>query len=567
MANVKISELAEKITWSDNDLLIVEDSDTKKMKVSTLRERLGVPVNVKDFGAIGDGTTDDLASIQNAITYATTLVNATLYFPKSIGYAVSAGVVIPNAINVIMEAPILYTGSANIVTLTVGVTALSNYTRKLRLKVVRSTQSDWTSEDSIGIKIINANNCDIEIVQSDKHTIGVQFMGSADGFAYNEVTLQRLYDNKIGVDLTNELTGWCNENNFYGGRITTLSTTQTGLSRYGLRITSKDLSYLNNNNNVFQKPSFELKVPTVGEAVPILIEHGQQNSILKIRNEGNSVTTVRVSNDSSENIITTGYGAIVSEDLSTSPTNSFKSIRYEYMEFFKSLVFNANALHKKACFYDGATNINVPTVHIANSSNASAYVFSTGLTLNADYLELATTRGVGIFIKTKNVKQFVVKRDTDAGYSGRVMIRCYNAAGVVLTSADPGHPYVKGSAIRPFTYNSGFGGVYRIGSDTPSDIYFQVGPDVEYVVVIVAGVSAVTRIRSFSVFANEYGSTFWTGYQEIAEGMNLASAAPTAGTWEVGRRVLKSVPAVGQPKGWICTVAGTPGTWVSEGNL
>jgi hypothetical protein len=46
-----------------------------------------------------------------------------------------------------------------------------------------------------------------------------------------------------------------------------------------------------------------------------------------------------------------------------------------------------------------------------------------------------------------------------------------------------------------------------------------------------------------------------------------ASAQPAAGTWSVGDRVFNTVPSVGQPKGWICTVTGTPGTWVSEGNL
>jgi hypothetical protein len=35
----------------------------------------------------------------------------------------------------------------------------------------------------------------------------------------------------------------------------------------------------------------------------------------------------------------------------------------------------------------------------------------------------------------------------------------------------------------------------------------------------------------------------------------------------VGARVLNSVSTAGQPKGWDCTVAGNPGTWVSEGNL
>lgn len=46
-----------------------------------------------------------------------------------------------------------------------------------------------------------------------------------------------------------------------------------------------------------------------------------------------------------------------------------------------------------------------------------------------------------------------------------------------------------------------------------------------------------------------------------------SSAAPTTGTWDVGDRCLNSNPVVGQPKSWACTVAGTPGTWVSEGNL
>jgi hypothetical protein len=49
--------------------------------------------------------------------------------------------------------------------------------------------------------------------------------------------------------------------------------------------------------------------------------------------------------------------------------------------------------------------------------------------------------------------------------------------------------------------------------------------------------------------------------------IGYAAASPTSGTWKVGDRVYNSVPAVGQPKSWVCTVAGTPGTWVSEGNL
>lgn len=45
------------------------------------------------------------------------------------------------------------------------------------------------------------------------------------------------------------------------------------------------------------------------------------------------------------------------------------------------------------------------------------------------------------------------------------------------------------------------------------------------------------------------------------------TSLPTTGTWSVGNRVINSTPTVASPKSWVCTVSGTPGTWVSEGNL
>jgi hypothetical protein len=44
-------------------------------------------------------------------------------------------------------------------------------------------------------------------------------------------------------------------------------------------------------------------------------------------------------------------------------------------------------------------------------------------------------------------------------------------------------------------------------------------------------------------------------------------SAPSDGTWMRGQRILNSAPAVGQPKAWTCTGTGNPGAWVSEGNL
>lgn len=48
----------------------------------------------------------------------------------------------------------------------------------------------------------------------------------------------------------------------------------------------------------------------------------------------------------------------------------------------------------------------------------------------------------------------------------------------------------------------------------------------------------------------------------------IRSATPSSSYHSaVGDKIVQQVPVVGNPKGWRCTVAGNPGTWVSEGNL
>jgi len=63
------------------------------------------------------------------------------------------------------------------------------------------------------------------------------------------------------------------------------------------------------------------------------------------------------------------------------------------------------------------------------------------------------------------------------------------------------------------------------------------------------------------------GRSFHAIYTGTNQVITSGSTAPASGTWKVGDRCLNSAPAVGQPKGWVCVIAGTPGTWVSEGNL
>lgn len=66
---------------------------------------------------------------------------------------------------------------------------------------------------------------------------------------------------------------------------------------------------------------------------------------------------------------------------------------------------------------------------------------------------------------------------------------------------------------------------------------------------------------------NTGGARLINFYGSLGRATTYGTAAPTTNTWAVGDRVINQTPSVGQPKSWVCTVAGTPGTWVSEGNL
>jgi hypothetical protein len=59
------------------------------------------------------------------------------------------------------------------------------------------------------------------------------------------------------------------------------------------------------------------------------------------------------------------------------------------------------------------------------------------------------------------------------------------------------------------------------------------------------------------------GATTSAGARKITNG----TAKPTTGEWAVGDVVFNRAPSVGAPLAWICTAAGTPGTWAMTAPL
>jgi hypothetical protein len=74
----------------------------------------------------------------------------------------------------------------------------------------------------------------------------------------------------------------------------------------------------------------------------------------------------------------------------------------------------------------------------------------------------------------------------------------------------------------------------------------------------------ISPITNTLIKTNQY---LYDGGTQISFDQIYGNAVPTTGYWQQTSRVIQSAAAVGSPKAWVCTVAGAPGTWVSEGNL
>lgn len=531
-------------------------------------------------GAVGDGVADDTAAIQVAFTAAaaavptTTIIGSSpvVYFPPAAGYRTTSSLTVPDGVDVIMQGPILYDGAAGTTALNVG-SGVRTMRRHHRLWVRRVTLASWTNFSDVGIKIRTHYYGEIHIKEVRGFDTGLYMVGTGTGgCVHNQVWLGDIADNRIGVRLTQNTNGWCNENIFYGGSFLSSSTTHTSIDRFGVYITSEDGTYLNNNANLFLKPSFEIggdaAIPAEGTCV--YIEHGSMNSFLDCRVENPSATVMKTFNDSSLNVFTTQYNSAgvdtpVVQDNGTYASSMLLNRNNSVpIDRCNKLVYRVDNIHRRACYYDGGTALNMPglTTGTSSTSNTDARA-NTSYTLNADSVEFGSARLLGFYVSTKNAKRFTLVTDTDTGFGGRIKVRCYDNAGAIISTGTP----IRRSNSTTFTYATSHGGAWTSGSDSTLPIYFEVSAAVETIFVMVTGGTAVIKVRSIALYTmgDSIGASAWTA--QVDNGDNWGTTPPTAGTWEDGRRVLNDAPASGGPPGWVCTTAGTPGTWSAMANL
>jgi parallel beta-helix repeat protein len=108
-----------------------------------------------------------------------------------------------------------------------------------------------------------------------------------------------------------------------------------------------------------------------------------------------------------------------------------------------------------------------------------------------------------------------------------------------------------------------YGYFIRGGATYSNALIFRPG----YTTGLLTSITYDTYVSTLG-FGMQRNATTNPARREFQATNSPAIQAPWDGmAWNVGDRAVLMPPVVGSPKAWVCTVAGTPGTWVSEGNL
>lgn len=123
----------------------------------------------------------------------------------------------------------------------------------------------WADDNYIGILVENCICCAVSVNRVVDFTVGIELRASENkGIAWNKISFEHLYSNKIGLHFNYIMGGWINANTFDGGRIDETSakefSSHSTVSRYGIKQTigtgyKKKLP--SSNGNIFRNLWFE----------------------------------------------------------------------------------------------------------------------------------------------------------------------------------------------------------------------------------------------------------------------------------------------------------------------
>jgi len=416
----------------------------------TAEDKLSERLSVRDFGAMGDGATDDGPALQAAMNAAAASGKGLLVGEGS--FRTTQPLTLPGAAaGLIMRGRIIYDGPAGMTALTIGDGGAARNANKILtgLTVIRASQSDWLSEGDIGLVLRNLDASQVEIREVAGFTIGVRTLGDGRGFEDSTLHLGRILNNRIGLDIhAATAAAWNTSIRYYGGHFAVGSTVNVTQDRFGIRLSAAPGAYVAHNRHVFDGPNFELNSrdkPITG--IPFLCEVNSRSIIARaLRMEGCTGPVARHTAGAQDHVYEVAWasqGYQVDIEHTAAATRLGGSVRTLHqaaphreasrevaaIPSMRAAAIRWNATEtgfdKLACLSSNVTG--------SPSSMASLVFPALGnLTLTNRGVVLGGGRALGFVVDTRRCKDFALALDADAP---RLMVMTFDAGMNLLTDA------------------------------------------------------------------------------------------------------------------------------------
>ena len=485
----------------------------------TVGDKLNERLSARDFGATGDGVTDDGSALQAAMN-AAALSGKHLEIGAGT-YRTTVPLVLPGgAAGLTMQGAIVYAGPDGQTALTLGEGgAVSNRAKVYQgLRVLRATISSWDDENDIGVVARNCDSTVIDVRQIENFTIGLRTVGVDRGFEDSVVYLGRMVNNRVGLDVhTASAASWNTSVRYYGGHFALSLATYPNKDRFGVRFSAAPGAYVAHNRHVFDGPAFELQTRARPEIVgiPFLCEVNSRSVVVRnLRMEGCDEFVARHTAGAQDHVYevawaSQGYG--VSVDYTASATRVGAVVRAMHQAAAHRdatrLLAEVGCLRAAAIRWSstevGFEKLACLSTNVSGSpTKLSDFTWpaldSYGLTFRGAVL--TGGRGLGFVVDARSCREFALAVDAD---NPRLVVQCFGSDMELLTSANGNLVRASGMSLSYVDGPRWWQGNADLTDEALTRLQVvRLDPSVAYAIIGVARVSTDYEVRSMRLYCD-----------------------------------------------------------------